>query len=370
MKNKITFDNNTVIKQFHSHIACSKEKHLLEILNGSGLCPQLLAHSESCLETEYISGITLAQAISEQYDVKHIFQLLLEWVIKFNTIAGDIVLDDINLKNFIYNPVQDKVYGMDFECWHNGDSRMNIASVCGLISESRFTDTDLQAELYKFIREKAVCPGVCSGKQLDNYIDAYRGKVQLRRKAMPLIRQSDCVIIAGGKSSRMGQPKGLLEYNGFSFVQHIIYNTSVFDRQYISANSDIYNHLGCEIIADNHKDIGPLGALEACIRKSNSEYVFFIPCDMPFINEENIFHLYSQLTYDADAVVMTAEGRVFPTVAVYRKNVLPLIEEQIETENYRLMELLDRINTVYVQREHPQQFGNINTPQDYKKIIK
>ena len=199
-------------------------------------------------------------------------------------------------------------------------------------------------------------------------ISAELEKINLRRNAMPLIRKSDCVIIAGGKSSRMGFQKGLLYLDNFTFTDHIIYNTSVFDRQFISANTDLYNGFNCNIIADKQKDKGPLGALQACLCACESEYVFFIPCDMPFISEETVFNLYNQLDKNSDAAVFKANGRVFPTVGVYRKTVLNAVETQLQSNNYRMMELLNKINTQFIDAPYPQQFININTPDDYKNI--
>ena len=369
MKNILTINEKTVTKRFHSHIACRKEWHILKLLENSGLCPAPIKNENNTIETRLAEGLTLAQVLDINCNLPHIFEKLTQWMLRFNRRTGNIVLADINLKNFIYNPDTDRITGIDFESWHTGDNIYNLAAVCAMIAESRFTGQEMQTDIYIKTKQSIIDAGVCSEDILDDFTAVCRKNISLRRSVMPLIRKSDCVIIAGGKSSRMGQPKGLLEYEGFSFIQHIISNTSVFDRQYISANSDIYNNLGCEIITDNYKDTGPVGALQATIARSSSEYVFFIPCDMPFISEETVYHLYSKIEKGTDAAVFTADGRVFPTVGIYRKTALPAIEQQIQCKNYRLMNLLEKLNTVFVQRPFPEQFCNINTPKDYEEII-
>ena len=71
---------------------------------------------------------------------------------------------------------------------------------------------------------------------------------------------------------------------------------------------------------------------------------------------------------DSDAVVFKTDDKIFPTVGVYKKTVLPQIESQIQTGSYKMMELLNRINTQYICPPLANQFKNINTPQDYKSI--
>lgn len=366
MKNKLIFCENSVIKNFHSKISYHKEKHILSILSGTDLCPQIISDCENQLEISLVKGITLSQAIADNIDLFTVFEKLVQWIIQFNSITHNICLDDINLKNFIYSQSEDKIYGIDFECWHNGDNTVNFESVLAMIETVDFKDNLLQRKLYNHIN--AYILSTTGVHPVENFAKSQKEKIALRRKAMTFIRKSDCVIIAGGKSSRMGYPKGLLKQGDYTFMEHIIHNTAAFDKQYISANSDIYNDLHCEIIADNYNDIGPMGALQACLSKAEKEYVFFIPCDMPFITEETIFHLYSNFSTEVDALIFKTEDKAFPTVGVYKKSTLKHIEEQIKTGNYKMMLLLDKINTQYIVPVHPEQFRNINTPQDYNNI--
>jgi molybdopterin-guanine dinucleotide biosynthesis protein A len=111
-----------------------------------------------------------------------------------------------------------------------------------------------------------------------------------------------------------------------------------------------------------------MGAIHAALTECENEYVFFIPCDMPFITEENIFYLFDTMDTTADAVVFTAKDRIFPTVGIYRKSILPQLEKQIESGNYKMMKLLESIKTQYVQAPFSHQFKNINTPADYDSI--
>lgn len=365
MKNQLIFSENSVKKYFHSKIASQKEKELLFLMAGKGLCPDIISADTDHIEMSFINGITLTDALEKCDNIPYIFEKLVHWIIMFNEIIENIVLDDINLKNFIWSETDDKIYGIDFECWHKGDNSINLARAAAMIKSAK---TENKASLYNHIVEYILSVCNIDRDLFADKINTETKKINLRRNTMPLIRKSDCVIIAGGKSSRMGFPKGLLLLDNFTFTDHIIYNTSVFDRQFISANTDLYNGFNCSVITDNYKNKGPLGALQACLCACESEYVFFIPCDMPFVSEETVFYLYSQLDKNSDAAVFKANGRVFPTVGIYRKTVLNAVETQLQSNNYRMMELLDIINTQFVNAPYPRQFININTPDDYNNI--
>ncbi len=366
MKNRTEICENRVKKYYHSVIACDNEKYILGKLQGNGISPEVYTSDEKMLETEFISAKTLAGLIDSCKNLQYAFEKLVDFMMEFNRITETVVLDDINLKNFIFS--ENKIYGIDFEKWHSGDNMLNLAAIPALIKNAKFEDENTRAALYNHIKEYILKSARCDRVQLGTLTQQYAEKTLHRRKAMKKIRQSDCVIIAGGKSSRMGSPKGLLEYKGRTFIDHIIYNTAVFDRQYISANDDMYNKFGLRLIEDKVRDAGPMGAVFSALETCESEYVFFIPCDMPFITEETVVYLFSKMDSNADAVIYTAENRVFPTVGIYKKSALPQVITQIESGNYRMMELLDRIKTQYVSAPLPRQFKNINTPDDYKNI--
>ena len=360
MKNKVTTMGKTVKKYFHSAVAKENEKHILDKLQVYDMVPEIYDVSNRCIEMAYLPGMTLSELIDRnENNLETVFKSLIDWIKDFNSITGNIVLEDMNLKNFIFS--NNKIYGIDFECWHRGDNKENYAAVLAAVQTAYFKDEDIKKYLYEYVEN--LIDTDCS-EAVQKQIE----KINLRRRAMKKIRNTDCVIISGGKSIRMGFPKGLLNYNGHTFIDHIIYNTAVFDRQYISANNNLYNDFNCKVINDRYIDIGPMSAVHSGLTECENEYVFFIPCDMPFITEENIFYLFDTMDTTADAVVFTAKDRTFPTVGIYRKSILPQLEKQIESGNYKMMKLLESIKTQYVQALFPYQFENINTPEDYKRI--
>ena len=94
------------------------------------------------------------------------------------------------------------------------------------------------------------------------------------------------IILAAGKSSRMGTEKGLLSFKSINFIENIINTIKPFcDEIIISSNSNHYDYLSFKIVDDNYNDKGPIAGLEACLSKSKTDKNLFVLT----------FHNYRQL---------------------------------------------------------------------------
>ncbi|MBQ5326748.1 MAG: hypothetical protein J6K80_06055, partial [Oscillospiraceae bacterium] len=199
MKNKILIADSTVKKYFHSKIAFEKERHILNLLAESGLTANSYHIDDRYIQLEYINGQTLSQLIDkDEHNLPAVFDKLILWIRQFNSITKNIVLDDINLKNFIYS--DGKIYGIDFESWHCGDNTENYAAILAAVNTAYFKNEDIKKKLCGHI-ESLINSGCIETVRMQVK------KINLRRRAMKKIKLADCVIMAGGKSSRMGRPK-------------------------------------------------------------------------------------------------------------------------------------------------------------------
>lgn len=76
--------------------------------------------------------------------------------------------------------------------------------------------------------------------------------------------------------------------------------------------------------------IGPLGALHTALMDAGREWVFLLPCDMPYFRTETVLELFAQADPDRDeACIFSAGGHLFPTVGLYSRRLLPAAERQI-----------------------------------------
>lgn len=180
------------------------------------------------------------------------------------------------------------------------------------------------------------------------------------------------IILAGGKSSRMGRNKAFIEWDGVPLIERsLAIFRSVFSEVIISSNHpELYAKYGVKVIKDNYLDQGPLGGLEACLREAHCDYSFFAACDMPFLNTEVVRFMAKKIDGE-DILVPEVDGRLHPLHAFYHKNCLSLIKERLESKRLKLVELLQLCNVRYVREEDfidfPEirlNFSNMNTPQE------
>ena len=194
-----------------------------------------------------------------------------------------------------------------------------------------------------------------------------------------------CAILAGGKSSRMGTDKALLEFEGKQFITQIAEKLSWFDERIIARgeNSRFESALEREwaVIPDIYPEHGPIGGLHAALSSCESDALFVVTCDMPLIESGLVRELCdlmqeTDLTgerVDAyDVIVSVGEGgKIHPLCGVYRKSVVPVLEEQIISDQNRVMAALKKLRVKYVTVDSPasaRQLANINTPEDYEKL--
>jgi molybdenum cofactor guanylyltransferase len=181
------------------------------------------------------------------------------------------------------------------------------------------------------------------------------------------------VILAGGKSSRMGQDKGILHIHGKPMVMHIIEAArEVSDNIIIVANNDNYNDFGYPVYRDHFPGCGPLGGIYTGLTRSATARNLFLSCDIPFVNGRLLKFLQNRSEYRQDALVPLHNDVKEPLCAIYHKRVLKTVLKQILKEDYKLQNLLEKLNVKYADPASvllPETlFSNINTPEQLNHL--
>ena len=183
------------------------------------------------------------------------------------------------------------------------------------------------------------------------------------------------VVLAGGKSSRMGRSKALLPFKGKPLVELCLARLSeIFSRVILSVNQDdAFSHLTTERIVDRYVETGPMGGI-ASVLESGQAKIFCAACDMPFLNKSLIEYLSTFA--DCDAVIPVWKGRPEVLHAIYSNTVLPSFQSALHQSRFRIMDALMESNIRYVHEEEirrmdPQglSFQNVNTPADYDQLL-
>lgn len=173
------------------------------------------------------------------------------------------------------------------------------------------------------------------------------------------------IILAGGKSSRMGSDKGLVEYAGIPLVQYSINACrEITGEIMISANNPEYGRFGFPVVSDNFPGIGPIGGLEAALSVSKTGINMVLPCDMPGVSAELLNLLLRYGEAGKTLVIRDMGGKVYPVLGLYPSSALPVIREQIKLGDYRMTSLLAKLDAGTLTAASGTKLDNINIPGD------
>ncbi len=159
-------------------------------------------------------------------------------------------------------------------------------------------------------------------------------------------------IQAGGKSSRMGVDKGLIQFCGKPMLQNVLdrLNPLAEDIFIITEKIDDYQKFGLPIFQDIYKNYGALAGLHSGLINAKNDIVYMIACDMPFADEILFVYMRKILEVsEVDVVIPLTEHGHEPMHAVYRKkNCLPAIENAIQNQKKRLISWFDQVRVIAV----------------------
>jgi molybdopterin-guanine dinucleotide biosynthesis protein A len=182
-------------------------------------------------------------------------------------------------------------------------------------------------------------------------------------------------IQAGGKSSRMGVDKGLVNFCGKPMLQNVLDRLGKLsdDKYIITERADEYRKFGLPIYPDFYKNYGALAGLHSGLKNASHDIVYMVACDMPFAGK-NLFLYMGRIleTSEVDVVIPLTEHGHEPMHAVYRKKTcLPAIENAIQNQKKRLISWFDQVRVIAVGEKQLRSFDpelsaflNINTPDE------
>jgi len=179
------------------------------------------------------------------------------------------------------------------------------------------------------------------------------------------------IILAGGKSSRMGTEKGLVHLCGKPLISFAISALSkVCNHIIISSSSEAYMTFGYQVVADEFPGIGPLGGIFSTLRQSRTEHNLVLSCDMPFVTHETLaFILQHSVGYEI-SVPWHRNCQYEPLCAFYHLSVLNRIDDFIQQKKYKLVDLINssKVNKLIISDKSvffkEEVFFNVNSATD------
>ena len=184
------------------------------------------------------------------------------------------------------------------------------------------------------------------------------------------------IVLAGGKSRRLGRDKAIEPVGGEPLLSRVIGRLSQVAEQtvVVVADTERASQLplprSAKVAVDLYPGGGSLGGIFTGLSAADGEWGIVVACDMPFLNVELFRHMLT-LRDGVDAVVPVLEGRPEPTHAVYSKACLPHMESRLQADDLKIARFFDEVQVSYVsqvdvEKRDPDHlsFFNVNTQED------
>jgi len=191
--------------------------------------------------------------------------------------------------------------------------------------------------------------------------------------------ETSCIILAGGKSSRLENDKVLETVGNRSLLQRVISGVSLLSNDIIIVTASEQTVPECidypklRIVTDICPGKGPLGGIYTGLATSTSFYNLVVASDMPFLNQALLRYMI-QLSANFDLVAPRVGDLVEPLHTVYTRNCLAPIEHMIKQGKLRVNLLFSLVKARYVEAEEIERFDpkhlsffNVNTEADLKR---
>jgi molybdopterin-guanine dinucleotide biosynthesis protein A len=189
------------------------------------------------------------------------------------------------------------------------------------------------------------------------------------------------IILAGGKSSRLGRSKLLETIEGKSLIQWVVDRLATFSTEIIIATAQgeaipCSSTVRIKTVADIYPEKGPLGGIHSGLAASPGSQAIVVSCDTPFLSVSLLKYM-TQFCPAFDIVVPRIKDEVEPLCAVYAKNCLAPIQELLERDKRQIRRLFNMVKVKYVEEDEINSFDpehlsffNINSQDDLDKARK
>ncbi len=244
--------------------------------------------------------------------------------------------------------------------------RLKVEPGIFLMVKDKFSDIDKpSAEEVKEFADKTV---LFDGKKQD--MEAHEIKITNNRWGISL--NANAIIMAGGKSTRMGQDKSLLQVSGKTLLEHIYSQLDGnFNKVLVSAGEkNRHENMGeRQVVCDQKPGEGPLMGILSSLEHSDIETNFIVACDIPDIPLFFVRRMVS-LTGDFDCVIpVNEEGRLETLFGIYKKSMINPIQEALARGERRIRDVFEKVKVNYIKLDKSVNLKNLNTISEYQAYI-
>ncbi|MEE8456982.1 MAG: molybdenum cofactor guanylyltransferase [Acidimicrobiia bacterium] len=175
-------------------------------------------------------------------------------------------------------------------------------------------------------------------------------------------------ILAGGSSSRMGADKSELVIAGSPFLDRIHDTMCDVFTEVIVCGGNVVPPDGV-LIPDDTPGEGPVGGLLSALRIAGRRATFITAVDIPMLTTDIIVSLVEPFATGTTVRISQVDGEDQPLVGVYGPGVEELVRARFETGKRSVLGVIDEIEDIDRVRIQPDALFNVNTQEDYDRLI-
>lgn len=193
------------------------------------------------------------------------------------------------------------------------------------------------------------------------------------------MKTDTAIILAGGKSTRMGFDKQKIKIGGKLIVDYLAEKLDKHFSQIIivTKTPDLYKGKPYTLCQDYYKNCGPLAGIHAGLKNTKSQAAYIMACDMPNINDAYIEYIVEKFeSTQAPGLVTDYDTYIEPLAAIYSKSLLPLIEKKLEAKDLKIKKLIEEQDFIKISKEEVENFDpelkifkNLNYQEDLEEIL-
>jgi molybdopterin-guanine dinucleotide biosynthesis protein A len=192
-------------------------------------------------------------------------------------------------------------------------------------------------------------------------------------------KQHSAILLAGGLSRRMGRAKADLQIKGESQIQRLVKILHPLVKQIVVMLAEDQNipALSSELQKvvtvgrDSKREKGPLQAVSDAIHLLQEPVadIYLLACDLPYLNQNWLFELSSNLIENVDGVCTMVAGYKNPLLACYRREVIISARGHLERGDEKLLSIWEGFKIKFIKPAESQQMfcRDMNTPAEYKQ---
>ncbi len=340
-----------------------REEELYARLSGRIPLPKVLAGCAGSLVLQYQQGSTLLEELERQEQAgfqPEPWMALAQWLKAYHGLCRQ-VPGDMHLRNFIWDGEKKTVTGLDLESSEDAPLTVRGAMLPAMVLEYRPAHTAVK-------RQAAMLLASLLHLSLPQ-IQAARREILARRGTHRKESMSG-IILAGGKSVRMGTDKALVHLAGNTLLElqmRRLRQLGIADI--IISGENAPPALGTRVIGDEIPHQGPLGGIHACLKAARYSHCLVLSVDTPLIPGSALQQLCRSCT--KGIAVLCHGGREEPLVGVYPKGAAPVAEALLANHRLQVRTLGDTVGRTCWEYKGPEELlQNCNTPQQIQEVKK